>query len=51
MIHEAAMGLRLRAKLRDFVELLHVYPAMAEALKIGAISRYKDPARLSCCAE
>jgi hypothetical protein len=29
----------------------HVYPTMAEALKIVAISRYKDPARLSCCAE
>ena len=51
VIHEAAMGLRFHAKLRDFVELLHVYPTMAEALKIGAISRYKDPAKLSCCAE
>ena len=51
VIHEAAMGLRFRAKLRDFVEMLHVYPTMAEALKIGAISRYKDPAKLSCCAE
>lgn len=51
VIHEAAMGLRFRAKLRDFIDLLHVYPTMAEALKIVAISRYKDPARLSCCAE
>ncbi len=51
VIHEAAMALRFRAKLRDFVEMLHVYPTMAEALKIGAISRYKDPAKLSCCAE
>jgi len=24
---------------------------MAEALKIVAISRFKDPERLSCCAE
>ncbi len=51
VIHEAAMALRFRAKLHDFVDLLHVYPTMAEALKIAAISRYKDPARLSCCAE
>jgi mercuric reductase len=51
VIHEAAMALRFRAKVRDFIELLHVYPTMAEALKIAAISRYKDPARLSCCAE
>jgi mercuric reductase len=51
VIHEAAMALRFRAKLRDFIDLLHVYPTMAEALKIVAISRFKDPAKLSCCAE
>lgn len=51
VIHEAAMGLRLGATLDDFIDLLHVYPTMAEALKIVAISRYKDPAKLSCCAE
>lgn len=51
VIHEAAMGLRFRAELRDFIDLLHVYPTMAEALKIIAISRYKDPARLTCCAQ
>lgn len=51
VIHEAAMALRFRAKLQDFIELLHVYPTMAEALKIAAISRFKDPAKLSCCAE
>lgn len=51
VIHEAAMGLRLGATVDDFIDLLHVYPTMAEALKIVAISRYKDPGRLSCCAE
>jgi mercuric reductase len=51
VIHEAAMALRFRAKIQDFIDLLHVYPTMAEALKIVAISRYKDPAKLSCCAE
>lgn len=50
VIHEAAMALRFRAKINDFIELLHVYPTMAEALKIIAISRRKDPAKLSCCA-
>ncbi len=50
VIHEAAMALRFRATLDDFIDLLHVYPTMAEALKIVAISRYKDPAKLSCCA-
>jgi mercuric reductase len=51
VIHEAAMGLRFHATVDDYIDLLHVYPTMAEALKIVAISRYKDPARLSCCAE
>jgi len=51
VIHEAAMGMRFHATIDDFIDLLHVYPTMAEALKIVAISRYKDPTRLSCCAE
>jgi mercuric reductase len=51
VIQEAAMAMRFRAKLDDFIDLLHVYPTMAEALKIAAISRYKDPAKLSCCAD
>lgn len=51
VIHEAAMAMRFRAKLQDFIDLLHVYPTMSEALKIAAISRFKDPAKLSCCAE
>jgi len=51
VIHEAAMALHFRARLRDFIELVPVYPTMAEALKIAALSRYKDPAKLSCCAE
>jgi mercuric reductase len=50
VIHEAAMGLRFRATLDDFVDLLHAYPTMAEALKLAAIARRKDPAKLSCCA-
>jgi mercuric reductase len=50
VIHEAAMGLRFEATIEDFVDMIHVYPTMAEALKIAAISRHKDPAKLSCCA-
>ena len=50
VIHEAAMGLRFGATIDDFIDLVHVYPTMAEALKIVAIAFYKDPAKLSCCA-
>ena len=51
VIHEAAMAMRFHAKIEDFIDLLHVYPTMAEALKIVASSRYNDPSKLSCCAE
>ncbi len=51
VIHEAAMALRYRAKIGDFIDLIHVFPTMAEALKIVAISRFKNPDKLSCCAE
>ncbi len=51
VIHEAAMGIRLGATVYDFIDMVHVYPTMAEALKIVALSFFKDPSRLSCCAE
>jgi mercuric reductase len=51
VIHEAAMGLRLGAAVGDFADLIHVYPTMAEALKIVALAFSTDVAKLSCCAE
>ncbi len=50
VIHEAAMALRFGATTDDFIDMVHVYPTMAEALKIVAISFTKDVNRLSCCA-
>ena len=50
VIHEAAMALRFRATTDDFIDLIHVYPTMAEALKLVAISFTKDVNRFSCCA-
>ncbi len=51
VIHEAAMGLRFGATVHDFIDMVHVYPTMAEALKIAALSFFKDVEKLSCCAE
>jgi mercuric reductase len=51
VIHEAAMGLRFNATVDDFAGMLHVYPTMAEALKIVALSYSKDVSKMSCCAE
>jgi mercuric reductase len=50
VIGEAAMALRFGATTDDFINLIHVYPTMAEALKLVAISFTKDVNRLSCCA-
>lgn len=51
VIHEAAMGMRFGATVYDFIDLIHVYPTMAEALKIVALSFFKDVEKMSCCAE
>ena len=50
VIHEAAMAMRFGATADDFIDLIHVYPTMAEALKLVALSFTKDVSRLSCCA-
>jgi mercuric reductase len=47
VIHEAAMALRFRATADDFIDLMHAYPTVAEALKLVAISFTKDVSRLS----
>lgn len=51
IIHEAAMAMHFKATINDFVDLIHVYPTMAEALKIGAQAFSRDVSKLSCCAE
>ena len=51
IIHEAAMAMHFRATINDFIDLIHVYPTMSEALKIGAQAFNKDVSKLSCCAE
>ncbi|MEO8511444.1 MAG: mercury(II) reductase [Chloroflexota bacterium] len=51
IIHEAAMAMKFKATAADFVELIHVYPTMSEALKIGAQAFSRDVSMLSCCAE
>lgn len=51
IIHEAAMAMRFKAGLPDFIDLIHVYPTMSEALKIGAQAFSRDVTKLSCCAE
>lgn len=51
VIHEIAMGMRFGATVHDFIDMVHVFPTMAEAVKIGALSFFKDVSKMSCCAE
>src|SRR3546814_13895965 len=47
VIHEAALAMRFRATLDDFLDQLHVYPTMADSLQLSALARYKDIGRAS----
>lgn len=51
IIAEAALAVRNGMTARDIVETIHVYPTMAEALKLAAQSFDRDVAKLSCCAQ
>ena len=50
VIQIAAMALRFNATADDLIDQLFIYPTMAEALKIAAISFTRDVNTLSCCA-
>lgn len=51
VIHEAALAIRFGATIDDLIDQVHVYPTMAEAIKVAALAFRKDISRLSCCAE
>ena len=51
IINEAALAIRCRLTVDDLAGTLHVYPSMAEGLRLCAQNFRKDVGRLSCCAE
>ncbi|RNC67360.1 MAG: mercury(II) reductase [Desulfuromonadales bacterium] len=51
LINEAALAIRLKATVEDLANALHVYPSMAEGLRLCAQGFSRDVNRLSCCAE
>jgi mercuric reductase len=50
VIQVAAMAMRFNATADDLIDQIYVYPTMAEALKLAALSFTKDVGTLSCCA-
>ena len=51
VINEAALAIRLRATIDDIIDTVHVFPTMAESLKIAALAFYRDVEKMSCCVD
>jgi mercuric reductase len=51
LVNEGALALRARLTVEDMANTLHVYPSMAEGLRLCAQGFSRDISRLSCCAE
>lgn len=51
LIHIAVLAVRHKLTVGDFIRATFVYPTLAEAFKIAAISFKKDVTKLSCCAQ
>ena len=51
IIHEAALAIKSGLTLHDVIDMVHVYPTVAEAIKLVAQSFFRDITKLSCCIE
>jgi mercuric reductase len=51
IINEAALAVRLRATIDDIIDTVHVFPTMAEIIKLAAQSFYRDVSKMSCCVD
>ncbi len=50
LIHLGVLAIQNKMMVGDVIRTVFVYPTMAEAFKIAAISFQKDVTKLSCCA-
>ncbi|ABW02328.1 mercury(II) reductase [Caldivirga maquilingensis] len=50
-INEAALAIRLKATINDLIDTIHVFPTMAESLKLAAQAFYRDITKMSCCVD
>ena len=51
MIHEGVLAVKYGLTIDDIIDTVHVFPTMAEAVKLVAQSFRKDISKMSCCAE
>jgi len=51
IIHEGVLAVKYRLTVDDIIDTVHVFPTMAESIKLAATSFRKNLDQLSCCAE
>jgi len=51
IVHEATVAMRAKWTVDDLIATIHVYPTMAESVRMVAQTFNKDVSKLSCCAE
>ncbi len=51
IIHEGVLAVKYRLTIDDLIDTVHVFPTLAESIKLVAMSFRKDLDQLSCCAE
>lgn len=51
IIHEATLAIRQDVTIDEIIDMVHIFPAFSEAIKIACQSFKHDPKRMSCCVE
>ncbi len=51
IIHEGVLAVKYKLTIDDIIDTVHIFPTMAESIKLAATSFKKDLGKLSCCAE
>ena len=51
IIHEGVLAVKHHLTVDEIIDTVHVFPTMAESIKLAAMSFRKNLDQLSCCAE
>jgi mercuric reductase len=51
IIHEGVLAVKYKLTIDDLIDTVHVFPTLAESIKLVAISFRKNIDELSCCSE
>ncbi len=51
IIHEGVLAVKYKLTVDDIIDTVHVFPTLAESIKLVAVSFRKDLDSLSCCSE